>query len=62
MVAIPMLIGLEAIIKVSETGVLPQLALDGSGWIGVILILPTVILIAMFTAYSTVLRTLSSMA
>ena len=61
-VAIPMLIGLEAIIKVSEAGVLPQLALDGSGWIGVILILPTVILIAMFTAYSTVLRTLSSMA
>ena len=60
-VAVPLLFGFRLAIGSLSTGLLPDLTLPVAGWISLGLIIPAVATIAMLTAYSTVLKSLSNL-
>jgi len=60
-VAVPLLLGFQFVLGTEKTGLIPELALHTSGWISVGLVVPCVTAIAVITAYSTVLKSLSNL-
>ena len=60
-VSVPILMGFRIVIESLSSGLMPELTLNTAGWISVGLIVPIVALIAMFTAYTTVLKSLTNL-
>ena len=60
-VSVPILMGFGIVIESLSSGLMPELTLNTAGWISVGLIVPAVALIAMFTAYTTVLKSLTNL-
>ena len=60
-VSVPILMGFGIVIESLSSGLMPELTLNTTGWISVGLIVPAVALIAMFTAYTTVLKSLTNL-
>jgi len=60
-VAVPLLFGFRLAIGNLSTGLLPELTLSTAGWISLGLIIPAIATIAMMTAYTTVLKSLSNL-
>ena len=60
-VSVPLLFGFKFGIATLSTDLMPELSLHTAGWVCVGLIIPTVAIIAMLTAYITVLKSLASL-
>ena len=60
-VSVPILMGFRIVIESLSSGLMPELTLTTVGWVSVGLIVPVVSLIAMFTAYTTVLKSLTEL-
>ena len=60
-VSVPLLFGFRFVIASLGSDLIPELSLHTAGWVSVVLIVPTIAIIAMLTAYTTVLKTLASL-
>ena len=60
-VSVPLLFGFRFVIASLGTGLIPEISLHAAGWVSVVLIVPTIVIIAMLTAYTTVLKSLASL-
>ena len=60
-VSVPILLGFRIVIESLSSDLMPELTLHASGWVSVGLIVPIVAAIAMFTAYTTVLKSLTNL-
>ena len=60
-VSVPLLLGFRFVIASLGTDLIPEMSLHAAGWISVVLIIPSVAIIAMLTAYTTVLRSLANL-
>ena len=60
-ISVPIFFGFRLVIGSLSTGLMPELTLYTAGWISVFLIIPTVATIAMFTAYTTALKSLNKL-
>jgi len=58
-VSIPLLFGFKFVIASLGTNLMPEISLHAAGWVSVVLIVPTIAIIAMLTAYTTVLKSLA---
>ena len=61
LVSVPLLFGLRFVIASLGTDLIPEISLHAGGWVSVVLIVPTIAIIAMLTAYTTVLKSLASL-
>ena len=60
-VSVPLLFGFRFVIASLGTDLIPEISLHAAGWVSVVLIVPTIAIIAMLTAYTTVLKSLASL-
>nr|MCS5599884.1 hypothetical protein [Rhodospirillales bacterium] len=60
-VSVPLLFGFRFVIASLGTDLIPEISLHAAGWVSVVLIIPTIAIIAMLTAYTTVLKSLASL-
>ncbi len=60
-VSVPLLFGFRFVIASLGTDLMPEISLHAAGWVSVVLIVPTIAIIAMLTAYTTVLKSLASL-
>ncbi len=60
-VSVPLLFGFRFVIASLGTDLMPEISLHAAGWVSVVLIVPTIAIIAMVTAYMTVLKSLASL-
>ena len=60
-VSVPLLFGFKFVTASLGTDLIPEVTLHAAGWVSVVLIVPTVAIIAMLTAYTTVLKSLASL-